>query len=146
MNIQPDFEKLLTLLEKQKVDYMIVGGYAVAFHGYPRFTNDIDVFFDPTTENIGRLRSALKEFGFYEKDLSNDIFSKKGNIITFGAAPVRVDFVNETDGVTYAEAKDNIVRGKYGNTSVNFIGLEELIRNKSAMKRTKDKADIEELT
>ena len=69
MNIHPDFEELLRLLEEHGVDYMIVGGYAVAYHGYPRFTKDIDVFFDATNDNVGRLRQALIAFGFPEQDL-----------------------------------------------------------------------------
>jgi len=73
MNIQPDFEELLRLLEKHEVDYMIVGGYAVAFYGYPRFTKDIDVFFDVVSENVCRVRSALCEFGFRECDLSEEL-------------------------------------------------------------------------
>lgn len=69
MNIQPDFKELLALLEKHQVEYMIVGGYAVAFHGYPRFTNDIDVFFENSDENINKIISALIEFGFSEVDI-----------------------------------------------------------------------------
>ena len=146
MNIQPDFEEFFRLLEKHRVDYIIVGGYAVSFHGFPRFTKDIDIFFDTSQANIERLRRALVEFGFTEHDLPHDMFTTKGNIITFGVAPVRIDLVNDIDGVTYAEAKPNVVRGRYGQTEVTFIGLQELIRNKRATPRAKDKADVEELT
>jgi len=145
MNIQPDFEEFLQLLEKHKVDYMIVGWYAVAFHGYPRFTKDIDIFFDKSPGNVSRLRRALVDFGFQEKDLPPEAFKEKGNILTFGVVPVRIDLVNDIDGLTFGEAKRNTVRGRYGKAKVTFIGLKDLIRNKSSTRRARDKADIEEL-
>ena len=80
MNIHPDFEELLRLLEEHGVDYMIVGGYAVAYHGYPRFTRDIDLFFDCSAENIDRLRDALIAFGFRGDDLPCEAFATKGNV------------------------------------------------------------------
>ena len=125
---------------------MIVGGYAVSFHGFPRFTKDIDIFYDRSSENIKNLRRALLKFGFTEIDLPEDIFASKGNILTFGMAPVRIDLVNDIDGVTFADARLHIVRGKYGRIEVTFIGLKDLIRNKKATPRAKDKADVEELT
>jgi hypothetical protein len=145
MNIQPDFEELLRLLEEHRVDYMIVGGYAVAFHGHPRFTKDIDIFFDCSPSNIARLRQALVAFGLTESDMPDDLFATKGNVLTFGVVPVRVDLVNDIDGVTFAEAKPNSVRGRYGRVEVTFIGREDLLRNKKATPRIKDKADVEEL-
>lgn len=145
MNIQPDFKELLQLLEKHKVEYMIVGGYAVAFYGYPRFTKDIDIFFDIDMESIDRLIKALVEFGFPEKDLKSELFLTKGNVITFGVAPVRVDFLNEISGVEFSEAKNYRVRGKYGDSEVYFIGKNDLIKNKMSTDRLHDKADAEEL-
>lgn len=146
MNIQPDFKELLALLEKNQVDYMIVGGYAVAFHGYPRFTKDLDIFFRNTGDNISRIIEALCQFGFPEEDLSPDIFSEEGNIITFGVAPVRVDFINTIDGITFEEARKGRLRGKYGDIEVNFIGKTELTQNKLSTNRTQDKADAEKLS
>lgn len=145
MNIQPDFEELLRLLEKHNVDYMIVGGYAVAFHGYPRFTKDIDIFFSADKENVERVKNALHEFGFNQQSLSAEFFMDPKNVITFGVVPVRVDFMGEIDGVSYAEAKKNRVRGRYGSVEVNFIGRLDLISNKLSTKRTRDKGDAEEL-
>jgi hypothetical protein len=145
MNIQPDFEELLRLLEKHDVDYMIVGGYAVAFHGYPRFTQDIDIFFSNDVENVNRVKNALQDFGFGPQTLSTEVFMDPKNVITFGVTPVRVDFISEIDGVAYAEAQSNRIRGKYGSVEVNFIGRLDLIKNKQSTKRTKDKGDAEEL-
>jgi len=146
MNTQPDFKELLALLNEHAVEYMIVGGYAVAFHGVPRFTRDIGIFYEATEENIGRLMRALGAFGFEEGDLAADEFRKKGTVLSFGVAPVRVDLLNDIDGITYAEAKPNVVCGTYGGVEANFIGLQDLLRNKRASSRGRDKADIEELT
>lgn len=125
---------------------MIIGGYAVAYHGYPRFTKDIDVFFRVTAENTQRLRQALITFGFQEADLPVEAFTTAGNILTFGAVPARVDLINTIDGVTYEEACLNAIRGRYGDIEVNFIGLTDLLKNKKATPRAKDKGDVEELT
>jgi len=145
MNIHPDFEELLKLLEEHKVDYMIIGGYAVAYHGYPRFTKDIDVFFRVTPENIHHLREALFTFGFQEEDLPVEAFTTAGNVLTFGEVPSRVDLINTIDGITYEEASQNKIRGRYGEIDVNFIGLNDLLKNKEATPRAKDKGDVEEL-
>ncbi len=145
MNTQPDFEELLRLFEENRIEYMIVGGYAVAYHGYPRFTKDIDVFFRVTADNTRRLRMALVTFGFREEDLPLEAFTTVGNVLTFGAVPSRVDLINSIDGVTYDEACPNAIRGRYGNIEVNFIGLPDLLKNKKATPRAKDKGDVEEL-
>jgi len=86
MNIQPDFEELLRLLEKHDVDYMIVGGYAVAFHGHPRFTKDIDIFFSADKENVERIKDALHEFGFNRQSLSIEMFMDPKNVISWCGA------------------------------------------------------------
>jgi len=124
---------------------MIVGGYAVAFHGFPRFTQDIDIFFLNTKENIEHLKSALFTFGFTEQDVPEKIFEEKGNIIRFGVVPVQVDMINEIDGINFVEAEKNIFRGRYGQIEVNFIGKVDLIRNKKAAGRSQDKVDAEKL-
>lgn len=146
MNTQPDFEDFLKLLETHQVDYMIVGGYAVAFHGFPRFTKDIDIFFDVSAENIDRLRRVLVEFGFQEESVPSEMMRTMGNVLAIGVAPVRIDLVNHIDGVDFAQARVNMVRGTYGSVAVNFIGREDLIRNKSSTTRSKDRLDVEELT
>lgn len=145
MNIHPDFEELLRLLEEREIEYMIVGGYAVAYHGYPRFTKDMDLFFRLTEENVLRLRQALVAFGFCEADLPPDAFTTAGNVLTFGTVPTRIDLINQIDGVTYDEACPNVVRGKYGDVEVTFIGLTDLVKNKKATPRAKDRGDVEEL-
>ena len=145
MTTQQDFEELLRLLEKNKVLYMIVGGYAVAYHGFPRFTKDIDIFFKNSASNIPRLKKALMEFGFPASKLPGKLFKTKGNIIQFGIIPVRVDLINDIEGVAFEDAEKNIQRGRYGKIEVNFIGKIDLIRNKKSAGRAQDTVDVEKL-
>ena len=145
MNIQQDFEELFELLGRHKVDFVVVGGYAVAFHGFPRFTKDIDVFFRSSPDNIEKLRLALKDFGFREEGLKPDLFEKPGNIVTFGVEPMRVDFINRIDGVSYDEAKAGRAEGRYGKARVFFIGKGDLLKNKNSTNRPQDKLDAESL-
>lgn len=145
MNTQPDFEELLKLFEENNVSYMIVGGYAVAFYGYPRFTKDIDIFFQCDQENIKKVKVALCSFGFDRDALPDHLFTEKGNIVKFGIEPVRIDLLNEIDGVLFEDIKSRTVRGRYGKIEVTFIGRGDLIANKKASGRTQDIADLEKL-
>ncbi len=145
MNTQPDFEEFLSLLRKHSVEYMLVGGYAVAFHGYPRFTKDLDIFYRNQAENAARLRAALVAFGFSQDDVSRLNLEKEGEITRFGVAPVMIDLINKIDGVTYEEAAPHVVDGIYGVTPAYFIGKDHLLKNKRSTPRMKDKADVEEL-
>lgn len=142
---QSHFRKLLQLLEKHEVDYVLVGGYAVAFHGFPRFTKDIDIFFRNSEENVVKIKTALIKFGFPEEQLPDSLFFETGNIIQFGVSPLRVDIINEIDGVSFDEAIKNRVRGKYGDLEVNFLGVNELIKNKEASGRPQDLLDAQKL-
>ncbi len=145
MNIQPDFKELLKLLEKHNVRYMIVGGYAVAFYGFPRFTIDLDIFYERSETNLERVKAALLAFGFSESDLDDALFLK-GNIVKIGVEPVRVDLLNEIDGVGFAEAAAGAVRSSYDDATAVFIGREALVKNKRASGRPQDLADLENLT
>jgi hypothetical protein len=93
MNTQPDFKEFLRLLEENSVEYVIVGGYAVAFHGYPRFTKDLDIFYNDTESNIKKIRQSLIEFGFQPESIPEEIFSPNA-ILNFGIEPVRIDLLN----------------------------------------------------
>ena len=145
MITQQHFEELLKLLEENQVEYVVVGGYAVAFYGYPRFTKDIDIFFKNSDLNVKRIKKALISFGFTEKDLPDDLFYEKGNIIQFGIEPLRVDIINEIDGVNIEDALKNSVRGNYGKVEINFIGINELIKNKKSTGREQDIIDAKKL-
>ncbi len=145
MNTQPDFEELLRLFEENKVKYLVVGGYALAFHGYPRFTKDIDIFYERTADNIECLRNALFAFGFGSNSLPLRLFEELGNIIKFGVEPVRIDLINDIDGDDFRNAYSQKVRGRYGEVEINFISKEDLIVNKTASGRLQDQADLEKL-
>jgi len=145
MNTQPDFEDFLRLLEVHRVDYMIVGGYAVAYHGFPRFTKDIDVFFSDEADNLARLQAALVDFGFQAASVPLETLGRPDAVLAIGVEPVRIDLLNRIAGVRYADARPKTVRGRYGGVEVTFIGKEDLLRNKRASGRPRDLGDIEEL-
>ena len=142
MNIQPHFKELLKLFEENKVSYMIVGGYAVAFYGYPRFTKDLDLFYELSQANISRIKKALLAFGFAEADLGSSLFSQ-GNIIKIGVEPIRIDLLNQIDGISFFDAVANVVNGNYDDLRVQFIGREDLLKNKRASGRPQDLADLD---
>ena len=145
MKIPPDFKELLELLNAHKVDYLVVGGYALAFHGAPRFTGDIDLFVKPEAANAKRILEALAQFGFGSLNLSEADFTAPENVVQFGVPPVRVDIMNSLTGVSWEKANAGRVRGAFDETIVQFISREDLIANKSALGRKKDLADIEAL-
>jgi hypothetical protein len=123
---------------------MVVGGYAVAWYGHPRFTKDLDIFYKLEPENIQNLKRCLIQFGFSEEEFSAVLF-KPGNIIKMGLEPVRIDLLNEIDGVTFEEAEPDLAVGNYDEVPVNFIGKASLIKNKRASNRLQDQADVEKL-
>lgn len=145
MEIQLDFKDLLALFNAHKVDYIIVGAYALAFHGAPRYTGDMDIYVKPDLENARRILAALDEFGFGAVGLSPTDFEKPDKVIQLGVPPVRVDLVTSITGVTWDEAFLGKVEGKYGNVPVHFIGRDHFILNKRALGRKKDLADLEAL-
>lgn len=145
MEIQPDFKELLALLNAHNVDYVIVGAYALAFHGAPRFTGDIDIFVKPDTKNAESILAALKEFGFDSLDLKKSDFQQPENVIQLGVPPVRVDLLTSLTDVLWQQAYSGRVEGAYGDVPVYFLGRKEFLTNKKALGRKKDLADIEAL-
>ncbi len=145
MNIQKDFEEFLKLLNKKKVEYVIVGGYAVAFHGYIRLTKDLDILFRNTKLNILNLRSALNHFGFPSDSLEDVAFSEQGKIIRMGVSPVMIELINAISGVDFETAWKNRIIGPYGKVETFFLSKPDLLKNKKASGRPQDLADIEEL-
>jgi hypothetical protein len=145
MNIQEDFEEFLKLLNKKKVEYLVVGGYAVAFHGYVRATKDLDILFHNSLPNIQRLKQVLNEFGFPVDDLRDVAFSEHGKIIRMGVSPVMIELINVISGVSFKTAWKNRVTGVYGKTKVFYLSKPDLMKNKKASGRPRDIADVEEL-
>jgi hypothetical protein len=140
-----DFREFIELLEKHKVDYLVVEGYAVGFHGYPRFTGDLAIFLLPDEENAKRILSAVREFGFNFINLTEQDFSVPGNVIQIGNPPLRIDLLTEIDGVEFADAFLQRREAMINGQKTNFIGYNDLITNKRATGRLKDLGDIENL-
>ena len=145
MEIQKDFKELLELFNTHKVEYLIVGGYALAFHGAPRFTGDFDLLVKADSENAKKLLSALEEFGFGSLQLSEADFTSPNNVIQLGVPPVRVDIMTSITAVDWEKAQEDRVKGNYGDTPTYFIGKADFIANKTALGRKKDLADLEAL-
>jgi hypothetical protein len=145
MEVQQDFKDLFVLFNEQKVEYLIVGAYALAFHGAPRYTGDIDLLVNPDAANAQRIMSALDKFGFGSVGLEASDFESPNKVIQLGVPPVRVDMVTSITGVSWKEAFAGRVEGKYGDVQVQYIGREAFILNKRALGRKKDLADLEAL-
>jgi len=145
MEHQSDFRELLALLNAHRVEYAIVGGYALAWHGAPRFTGDLDILIEPVPVNARRILAALTEFGFAGLDLTVDDFTAPDRVVQLGYTPVRVDILSALTGVSWDEVAAGRVEGEYGGLPVPFIGRAEFIQNKKALGRHRDLADIEAL-
>ena len=145
MDIQSDFKDLLELFNKYQVKFLIVGGYALAFHGAPRMTGDIDLFIDTNSQNAQRIMQALGEFGFGDVGLTLQDFILPEKVIQLGVPPVRVDIITSLSGFSWEKAYGSKESGKYGNVPVFYINKELFLFNKRAIGRKKDEADIEAL-
>ena len=145
MELYRDFKELLELFNAQKVEDIIVDGYALAFHGAPRYTGDIDILIRPNAENARRVLSALDEFGFGSVGLTEEDFKILDKVVQLGVPPVRVDFMTSITGVSTDDVFSRCVKGKYGDIPVKYIGRDEFILNKRATGRKKDMSDLEAL-
>jgi predicted nucleotidyltransferase len=145
MEVQQDFRELLKLLNEHDVAYIIVGGYALAFYGAPRYTGDIDLFVNPSQENAKRILDALDQFGFGGFGLTIEDFVTPENVVQLGYPPVRIDFITSISGISWEEAFINSEKGSLGDIPTLFIGKEQFIKNKKASGRIKDIADLEAL-
>jgi len=145
LEAQQDFRELLALFNARKVEYVVVGAHALAFHGAPRFTGDMDLLVRPGIRNARRILAALDEFGFASLGLTVAEFAKPGMVVQLGVAPVRIDLVTSLTGVSWKEATSGSRPGAYGDVRVRYLGKREFIRNKRAVGRRKDLADIEAL-
>jgi hypothetical protein len=144
METQQDYKELFELLNANAVSYVIVGAHALAFHGVPRYTGDVDILVQPAAGNAARVVKALKAFGFGALGLSVDDFTKD-HVVQLGVPPVRVDFMTAIEGISWAEALASRVAGKYGEVPIWYLGREALIKNKKATGRLQDLADVEAL-
>jgi predicted nucleotidyltransferase len=145
VNLPPDFKEFLKLLNARRVEYLLIGGYAVSYHGYPRATGDMDIWIATHLENTERIVAVLKEFGFGQADLTTEIFQQKDKIIRMGVPPVRIEIATGISGVEFGECYGSRVVDVLDGIEVNIIDLPHLKINKKAAGRHKDLDDLENL-
>jgi hypothetical protein len=141
--MNPDFVGLLRALSEADARYLIVGAYAVTFHSRPRATGDLDIWIDATPENASRVMDALAAFGAPLMDLTEADLATPGIVYQIGVPPRRIDLLTSITGVTFGEAWPARVSGAFGDIECPFIGRAELARNKRALGRRQDLADLE---
>jgi hypothetical protein len=144
--LSQDFKEFIASLNANKVRYLVVGGYAVAFHGHPRYTKDLDVWIDRTPQNAARMLKALEQFGFGSLGLTKEDFLAPDRIIQMGLPPNRIDVLTDLEGVAFKHCYPRRVQVKIDKVRVNFIDLTNLKKNKKAVGRKQDLADLENLT
>jgi hypothetical protein len=145
MEVQKDFKELLELLNRHEAKYVIVGAYALAFYGHPRYTGDLDILIAPEIDNANKIINAIKEFGLVLKNLKAEDFLISERVIQLGISPLRIDILTSLTGLTWKQIFSNKMQGEYAGVPVYFIGKEELKINKKALGRHKDLADLESI-
>lgn len=140
-----DFREFLRLLNAHRVEYLLVGGYAVGIHGYPRATIDLDVWVRATRENADRVIEALRDFGFDTLTLTPQLFVEPRSIVRFGVPPFRIEVMTAIDGVEFDPCRSRALACDIDGVSVPVISLADLKVNKRAAGRHKDLNDLENL-
>ena len=143
--LNQDFKEFIQSLNDNRVRYLVVGGYAVALHGYPRHTKDIDIWVELAPANASRIMQALEQFGFGSLGLKEQDFLEADTIIQLGYPPRRIDLLTTLPGVDFDQCFTAKVMGEIDGILINFIDLESLKKNKRATGRAQDIADIENL-
>ena len=141
--INKDFKQFIELLNKNNVRYLVVGGYALAFHGFPRYTKDIDFWVWVNEENAKNLVKTLMEFGFSSLDLQEDDFLNPGYVVQLGRPPARIDLLTSVTGLDFEECYESRVHIEIQGSEIDFIDLENFKKNKKAVGRHQDLADLE---
>ena len=143
--LDPNFADFLRLLNSHGVEYLVIGGYAVGFHGYVRATGDLDVFVGVSKKNAAALTAAFREFGFELPEVRPELFLDEGKVVRVGVPPLRLEVMTRISGVTFAECHTTRVEADIGGLRVPFIDLANLLKNKAASGRPKDLADLDAL-
>jgi len=140
-----EFKEFLKLLNEHNVEYMLIGGYAVGFYGYPRATADIDIWVAISKVNAAQLTLVFHKFGMQDPSVKPSLFLEKGKIIRMGLPPMRIEVLTEIDGVKFKECYSSGLDVKIDNQEVKLISKEDLLKNKKASGRYKDLDDLENL-
>jgi len=143
--MNPDFVDLLRAFSEAEVRFLVVGAYALAHHGRPRATGDLDVWVDATAENAPRVMRALGAFGAPLDEVAEDDFARPGVVFQMGVPPGRIDILTELTGIRFDEAWPTRERGAFGDLTVDFIGRDAFVRNKRETGRARDLGDLEGL-
>ena len=144
--LNPDFRDMLLSLNRAKVDFIVVGAFALSSHGRPRATGDIDIFLRNSAENADRVIEALRDFGAPLNKISSEDFTSNDNVVQIGVEPRRIDLMTRISGVTFDEAWKNKLLVSVDDLDVFVLSRADLLKNKSAADRSKDKGDIAWLT
>jgi hypothetical protein len=137
---------MLSILQENDIKYLVVGAYAMAVHGFPRATGDMDIFIRPDSENAKRVYRAMMLFGAPMESVSSEDFEKKWTVFQIGLAPRRIDIINDIDGLSFDEAREDCITVELEGLKIPVISKRNLIKNKLASGRDKDKLDAENLS
>ncbi|MBN1155296.1 hypothetical protein JXB12_10300 [candidate division KSB1 bacterium] len=145
IHLPTDFKDFLKLLNSRKVKYLLVGGYAVGYHGYPRATADMDIWISTESLNVTNVINVINEFGFNDPELSASLFTKYKKMVRMGLPPIRIEVLSTIDGVEFSECYDSRIIDEIDGVMINIIDLNHLKKNKKASGRLIDLADLEKL-
>ena len=145
IELHPDFKDFLRLLNSHGIEYLLVGGYAVGYHGYPRATGDMDIWIAVDEANAKKAVSVLREFGMPEKEVTKEMFLEKDKIIRMGIPPVQIEVITGVSGVSFSDCYSRREIIEIDGIPTNFISLEDLKTNKRATGRYKDLEDLKHL-
>jgi hypothetical protein len=145
IHLPNDFKEFLRLLNAHQVEYLLIGGYAVGYHGYPRATADMDIWIAINPVNSEKIVTVLKEFGFNVAGLSAELFLKEWQIVRLGLPPIRIEITTSISGVNFSECFQNKIEDELDGVRINLISLDYLKINKKASGRHQDLADLEKL-
>ena len=140
-----DFKEFVVLLNHHDVEYLLVGGYALGIHGYPRYTGDLDIWVNPTPENCRKMVKVMDDFGFSSMGLKESDFSESGNVIQMGYPPFRIDVITRADGVGFRDCFPRRLVIEHDGVQLSVIGFEDFKKNKKASGRLIDIMDLENL-
>ena len=145
LELPNDFKEFLRLLRARGVEYLVVGGWAVIYHGYPRATDDLDVWIAVSPTNAERIVNVFREFGFDVPELSTDLFLKDDSLVRIGVEPVRIEVMTSISGVNFEDCYSGRLETELNEEPVSLINLRHLRQNKKASGRLKDLSDLENL-
>lgn len=145
MLLQQDLKEFIELLNQNKVEYLLIGGWAYSFYAIPRYTGDFDFFVNPSLKNSKKLKKTFDEFGLDSLGLKEDSFASDNKILQFGTPPTKIDILTSIRGIEFQEAWSARVEGQIDSIKIWLISKEHLIKNKQSVARPQDLADIDNL-